>query len=718
MKKKAFALIFVLCCILPLMLACGGEAGSAETTTDEVGLSDTSNTTETTEAAPPEGTVPPADTEPNAILFASADFQGRNTVGGTSASGTTADPSYNDGNAVASAILKRIIQNMKQDGYTKVDATLFCGDYDIDNGNKASDSQAGIDAIKAVYTEMDWNTAPGGAATTHIFLQGNHEEKAPVGTYGLSGPNRDDAGKLGVFDTEHYGLYLLHEDYHPFQQSGYTDQMIDDAAAELKEYLDAKLAQKETKPIFIAAHVPLHHNLWMSSGLYAKPFFDVINAAAEQGLNIIYLFGHDHGGYDQYLGGTDIFLPVGSTIIVPDRGTKESSRQYPLHFTYMSAGLNAYLIDDHSENQLSGTVFEIYDDRVVIKRYNDTTDRANNGLTNVGNVGEARPANTAAGLLHSYYPKEYPSPQVLTFDKQAEITDSATGVSVRACNLSSVNVRVGEPVKDGNIQSITYDIRPTLQDNTAYDGFGTVTLPLPASAFADATAEDLSVTAGGRPCGVLSYEQGLLSVWVPCFSEIKVTHTPTVRLTGKRVTAAELADGKEYFLIAGQVQSISDKYNKHLLSPEPFVLASPQRVGLAMVSAGIGTGAVPQTVTVDSQYAFTLTKDAATGNWLIGKDGQYLFAGANSGGWASSGDATYRVRQLKYDKAGTPFRIADHGSSGMVYLAAEVANSSYPCYMYVTSYGNTCLMDLPKDVTKLPPANVRISYYYLFEVQG
>ncbi len=719
MNKRILSIILILCCVLPLAISCGSDGAQGETTTDEVTLyTDASGNTGSEETDPSLDVEAPADAEPNAVIFASADFQGRNTVGGTSASGTTSDPNYNDGNAVASDILKRIIQNMQNDGYKKVDATLFCGDYDIDNGNKASDSKAGIDAIKAVYTEMGWNTTASGKATTHIFLQGNHEEKAPIGTNGLSGPNRDDAGKLGVFDTEHYGLYLLHEDYHPFKVSGYTDQKIDEAAAELKEYLDAKLAESYSKPIFIAAHVPLHYNLWMHSGLHAKPFFDVINEAAGKGLNIIYLFGHDHGGYDQYLGGTDIFLPAGSVIIVPDRGTKATKQQYSLNFTYMTAGLSAYLIDDHSENQLSGTVFEVYDDKVLIKRYNDSTDRANNGLTNVGNVGEARPANTAAGLLHSYYPKEYNSPQTVAFGKQTELTDSATDVSVRAFGIASLKVSAGDPTVDSDTKRIAFDIRPALKDGRPYNGYGTVTLPIPGSEFENVALNELSVTANGRTCAVLSYENGKLGVWVPCFSEIEVTYTPSVQVTCKQVSASELEDGKQYLIVAGKVQEISGKYNKQIVSPEPFSLTSPERVGLAMVNAGIGTEAVPQTITVDRRYVFTLKKDAATGGWTFEKDGQYLNAGANSGGWASSGDGRYRVRQLKYGNDGTPFVIKDQSNSGMVYISTPVENGAYPCYWYVTSYGNSCLMDLPKDVTELSPSSVRISYYYIFEVQS
>ncbi len=717
MKKRIFALALCLLVLLPAVLSCNSGAGDAQTTpADGVDLQTPADTTppaDTTTAPPAEDSGLTLDTRPNAVIFATADFQGRNTAGGTSATGTTSDPNYNNGNAVASHTLRRIISNMQADGYKNVDATIFCGDYDIDNGNKASDSKAGIDAVRAVYTELGWDTTPSGNATTHIFVQGNHEERAPVGTNGLSGSNLDSSGKPGVFDTEHYGLYLLHEDYFPFKSSGYNDAKIDAAASELGEYLDAKLAAGYTKPIFIAAHVPLHYNLWMHSGLYAKPFFDVINQAAGQGLNIIYLFGHDHGGYDQYIGGTDIYLPAGSVMLVPDYGTKATKQAYAINFTYMSAGLCAYLIGDHSENQFSGSIFEIYDDRVIIKRYNDSTDRANNGLTTVGCVGEERANNTAAGLLHSYYSVEYNSPQTVTFEKQTTAVHTEAGVTVTAPGISSVEVSAGDMTTDGNKKSITYNIRPATPKGN-YDGYGTVTLPLPREP-ASAALDELTVTAGGKTGAVLSYEGDVLSIWVPCFGQIEVTYTPKTLLTCNRVTAADIKDGGRYLIVAGKVQSISSAYNRQIVSPLPVTLSSPERVGLAMIDAGIGA-AIPNSVTVDSKYVFTLTKSAE--GWLFGReDGQYLYVGANSGGWASSGDAAYRVRQLKYNATGTPFAI-ETDKNGLVYISTPVEGGKYPCYMYVTSYGNSCLMDLPRDVSAIPAANVRISYYYIFEVQS
>ncbi len=614
--------------------------------------------------------------QPNAVIFATADFQGKNTVGGYSASGTTDDPQYNDGNTKAAQTLTKIIENMKADGYTKVDATIFCGDYDIDNGSSAEDSKAGIDAVKAVYTQQDWNTTRDGSALTHIFLQGNHEENAPIGTNGLSGSNYDSESGTWVYDTEHYGLYLLHEDYHPFLKGSYTAEQIDAAAAELKAYLDEKLAMGYTKPILIAAHVPLHYNLWTHSGVYAKPFFDVLNEAAGKGLNIIYLFGHDHGNYDDYLGGTNIYLPVGSPIYVADRGSESSKQRYTLNFTYMTAGLSAYLLGTHSGNELSGTILEIYDDEVVIKRYNDT-----DGLTTLGNAGQQHTASTEAGLLHTDYPIDYASGQVLKLGTQTTVTDAATGVAVQAAGADSLTVTAGAAQKVGSKWKISYDIQPRLAGGAAYDGYGTVTIPLP-EAFADAASAELRVTAGGEACAIRAWAKGVLTVWVPHFSQIEVAYAPA--LTYKLVTdASELLSGGTFMLIqkSGQYdskgQSNADwNYINGYVQASIGQLENGQRQGFEMIISGLTDMPASYLTAPEGYEPFT----------LLATDDGILLGDSEGQMWIQLTDAPIDTQQLGiyglqfvqgtdgaqafrflYDEAGQCFRIKDSSETRFLY---------------------------------------------------
>ncbi len=150
----------------------------------------------------------------------------------------------------------------------------------------------------------------------------------------------------------------------------------------------------------------------------------------------------------------------------------------------------------------------------------------------------------------------------------------------------------------------------------------------------------------------------------------------------------------------------------------PLVLSSPERVGLAMIDADIDDASVPDTITVEKQYVFTLKKDSVTGDWLIGGEDKYLQVGTTSGSWVSSGEKAYRVRRLEYGAKGTPFKVHNCGQTGMVYFSTTVDNGAYPCYLYVTSYGNSCAMDLKMDVAEISPNNVRISYYYIYEVIG
>ena len=67
----------------------------------------------------------------------------------------------------------------------------------------------------------------------------------------------------------------------------------------------------------------------------------MLNDASDKGLNLFFLFGHNHSsGYDDYLGGSCVFLPAGSTIPVADAGgfAKEHYHSQQINFTYLNAG--------------------------------------------------------------------------------------------------------------------------------------------------------------------------------------------------------------------------------------------------------------------------------------------------------------------------------------------------------------------------------------------
>lgn len=108
---------------------------------------------------------------------------------------------------------------------------------------------------------------------------------------------------------------------------------------------------------------------------------DVLNEAGEKGLNIIFMFGHNHGGYfDNYVGSDCVYYEPGQEFYVtnPAGGTVNDFDKVTIHFTYMNAGYLGYV---PSNGTLSSTVFAIYEDRVQIARYSA------DGLCNLKDVG-------------------------------------------------------------------------------------------------------------------------------------------------------------------------------------------------------------------------------------------------------------------------------------------------------------------------------------------
>ena len=269
--------------------------------------------------------------------------------------------------------MQTIIQKMVRDGYN-IQSALLCGDYSkTGNTWKNIDpalNNAGISAIAEILEqELGLNH------DDTVYVQGNHD---PADTAGLD--------PFGANDTEHYGVFVIHEDEYQWKQ-GVTNSTgnegtdakaaAETAAAELERYLRAKLEERYEKPIFICSHVPLHYSHRTSTmasqdNIYAKLIFDVLNEYGKQ-LNIIFLFGHNHSDSDDdYLGGGSVYLPEGDTILIADAGDYRSFAAYTLNFTYMNAGYLGYYDGNCAGTGLSSTVFAIYPDRVEVARYTYT----------------------------------------------------------------------------------------------------------------------------------------------------------------------------------------------------------------------------------------------------------------------------------------------------------------------------------------------------------
>lgn len=266
--------------------------------------------------------------------------------------------------------MQTIIRSMKKDGYD-IQSALICGDYSK-TGNTWKNvnpelNNAGLAAVAGILEEE--------LGLTHddaVYVQGNHD---PADTVGLD--------PFGANDTEHYGVFVIHEDQYQWKQ-GVTDSTgnegtdskaaAGEAAAALKRYLNAKLEEKYEKPIFVCSHVPLHYSHRTATtssqdNIHAKLIFDVLNEYGKQ-LSIIFLFGHNHSDSDDdYLGGGSVYLGEGDTILIADAEDYRSFGQYTLNFTYMNAGYLGYYDGNCAGSGLSSTVFAIYPDRVEVARY-------------------------------------------------------------------------------------------------------------------------------------------------------------------------------------------------------------------------------------------------------------------------------------------------------------------------------------------------------------
>ena len=302
---------------------------------------------EETEEAPEIGLMATSTGETTVYVIAASDYQ-------NSGSSDT----FNASNYTFSAISSRGIAPY---------GALFCGDYTQYGQDYDADDQknvkAGIDDLKKLvnYRFQD--------VQQMIFVQGNHDRLCGT-SEGLS--------TSGNHDTPFYGVYVLNNNDYGWTYNGTCAgdlTTIKNTAKAMKSYFDAKIAAGYDKPIFVAAHIPLHASYRTrahSENVYSKYIFDVINEAGKE-LNIIYLFGHNHSASsDSYIGGGSAYLGRGETIFIPQPGKKDATpTKETLNFTYMNAGYLGYVRNENAGgNELSVSLFEITGNKVVIRRYN------------------------------------------------------------------------------------------------------------------------------------------------------------------------------------------------------------------------------------------------------------------------------------------------------------------------------------------------------------
>ena len=321
--------------------------------------------------------------------------------------------------------LRGLMKAAKADG-KDIDKAVICGDYT--NDAVLHDYQLSPDDSIAEIKEIVKAECPAAGPEGILFVQGNHDKLT------------DQITPTGLYEYDDYLIYILNtEEDFPWKQgkkSGCLEKVRRSSAA-MKECFDTLIENGETRPVFIAGHVPLHFSARTSSkhttgdNLYSSLIFDVVNEAAES-LDIVYLYGHNHSkGWDCYMGGSSVFKAKGDTILIPlyneyVMDTDEYAEE-TLHFTYLNAGYTGYYMNcapaqytnggegyHAADETLTGTVFEIYPDRIIATRY-DTE-----GVHVLGHAGEADPFKGGIDkdlINEDAYSEETSSPQEIVLKR-------------------------------------------------------------------------------------------------------------------------------------------------------------------------------------------------------------------------------------------------------------------------------------------------------------
>ena len=503
------------------------------------------------------------------------------------------------GDTAGAQTVTNILTQMQNADYTEADGFLFCGDYNYGYDKTADGLQGHIDALDAAVIEKYSSIAEG----NRVYVQGNHDQ-VTAGTGGLAqgganDPTGDSAGK--------YGVFVINEDDYMWNNS--NEATIRNTAANLKTYLDTKAAEGFAKPIFVVSHLPLHYSMRTKNdgdGKYANYIFDVLNAAGENGLNIIFLYGHDHSnGWDDYLGGSCVYLAKGDKINIA-QASQTVFEEKTLNFTYMNAGFTGYY-ENHNgaDDTLTMTVFKITDNTVQVERYDA------NGKHNLKSAGVTNSYKQESG----YDPNTtvYRSPQAFTL---ATVTPPATvsdgNVSVTAPGLTGLTATKTNPSFDKSKYSayVSYDITPEgyTQGNTA-----TVAITLEDTDSFDASREVIVIDQTGKNAPVRTdITNGKVTFTTNHFSTYDIAQEAPAEPAERTYTRVKSTDQ----LVDGQYLLIYNTDTDKFMLPEVVTKSnsSGSRKGLNVDDTGI---AGPDTITGDySAKEWTFTKDGD--GWKIG----------------------------------------------------------------------------------------------------
>ncbi len=576
-----------------------------------------------------------------------------------------------DGSAATGVnLMEAILDNIPKDYAFK--GFLFAGDYNFNYDETGCTT--GRDAVDKTVTGK-YQTI-----THEVYVQGNHDPDSwAANNCSPSGANDPASGEYGVF-------VINERDYMWYNNDAAT---IQSTADNLSAYLTAKADTGYNKPIFVVSHLPLHYSLrtqvGRDDGKYAKYIFDVLQAAGEKGLNIIFMYGHNHShGWDDYLGGHSVYLQPDNNINIAKEGSTTEYTVETLKFTYMNAGFVSYYrsvntTDCYSASEntdtvgLTMTVFAINSDGTVnVERY-DANGQHNlkcAGVLNKSHWSSGRVGSCCSSLGTETYAADtstvWEDTITLTTPTVPNIVwNTDRTVSVTAEGLTSVEAAQGNVDFNQNTYTVTYAITP-MAGEEKYTGQATVALDLP-DAFSGAKQDQLTATVDGDSCTIVSWENGILTLSVPHFSDVEVTY------------AVAAATG-DYTLTRVDVNSVAD------IATGTYVLVPAVDTGVAISTTmnSDGNGMTPYDVTItgntieyadgmDTAIFWDITNNGTTAV-IQDSNEQYLTIGTSRLYLGST------AQQITLGVSGGGVTFANQRNDGLYYIDYYVNDRVFKSY--------------------------------------
>lgn len=567
-----------------------------------------------------------AETEEPTVVIAASDYQA------------------STGDSTGTEVIRTILNKM---GYTSVDGVLFAGDYAY-----TTTTATNISNLETAFT---------GAlqiANDLVLVQGNHDADSWVSDGTLSAS--------GAHDAADYGVFVIHEQDYMYKND--DEARIQQTASNLDAYLDAKIADGYSKPIFVVSHLPLHYTVRTQveshDGMHAKYIFDVLNEAGEKGLNIIFLFGHNHShGWDDPYGGASIFLEPGSSINIAQHSTTDYTVE-TLHFTYMNAGYVGYYrhVNEEAETTLTMTAFEITDNEVKVMRYSQ------DGLHELKSVGvpnkhaaDGSSVDGSCSINHggkeTYDPdiSTVNSPFTLSLNKsleKVEQKDEESGITVAAPGITGVKVlpNVFNNVDEKYSAYFSYDIQVE-----GYTDGSSATVSIPAPDTFDATRQ------------VLVLHDGVVIATVPVLDG-KITFT-TNHFSVYDIAQLAQSEGDvgvlSWIEIPGESKTIF-RLTDSFTSGKKYVIVSTNQAGNA--------NAVNLNRNDISTAAVTVIAD---------EGGNYIEAPATTAQW------TFNSSEKLRNVSNTSRYLRGRNTKNSL-RTTEDSGDSYTAWLYDTKYGVQC----------------------------